>query len=423
MTDSDVQSLARDIGARITEELPNILRQLLTEQNLSSGPLQFECSLLSGQQDQQHTVRLAAVDITDITDVGTPSTTAATTTTTLSRSGSRNAGPRDAATLNEGADRASKRRATCDLRIGQGEGESGPQLPDSSSPSSAVIRRLESDVRIFPQRKKRLLPENPNLQPSSLDKLIHGIWDSIYAATPLDPAEVIRQWHAIEPGQSGALLDVGVNAVSGRDDTVRTVFGKMNLLTRMVSQVSRTYRSLEVLVQAQWTQSFDERVAHLSSSMTSEKAKKACLKEACVDFGWTEKELRNKMAIWRGYHDIKSCGGWAALIFSGMGLYRFCKYRVSFTEETYQTLRSLRHRFEVAADCLHPRWRQLLAIVGEPLERKYEGHPHDWVVCGPGDEAIPLPVTYQKWVSLMDTAHHETSTKRKVHVACVLTVS
>lgn len=78
-----------------------------------------------------------------------------------------------------------------------------------------------------------------------------------------------------------------------------------------------------------------------------------------------------------------------------MGLYRFCKYRVSFTEDTFETLRHLRHRFEVAADTLHPRWRTLLGIIGISNERRYTGHPHEWVVCGPGNEAIPLDQTYQ----------------------------
>ena len=394
MTDSDVQSLARDIGARIAEELPDIIRRLLTEQDLSSGPLQFECSLLSGQQDRQHTIRLASVDITEAaTPAGTPRSVHSPLLDHDHVQGAIEATRRRSVRQRDpGVERASKRRATGGLRVGTSDAtsDSGPQSPNN------VIRRLKSDIRVFPQRKKRL-PENPHLQPSSLDKLVNGIWDSIYAGTPMDPTEVIQQWQAIEPGHSRSLLDAEMSHISEREDAVRTVFGKMNVLTRMVSQVSRTCRSLEVIVQAQWTQSFDDRVAELGSTMTREKAKKACIKEACIDFGWTEKELRNKMAIWRGYHDIKEAGGWAALIFAGMGLYRFCKYRVSFTEETFQTLRSLRHRIEVAADCLHPNWRRLLAIVGASVERKYTGHPHDWVVCGPGDEAIPLPMTYRQW--------------------------
>jgi hypothetical protein len=211
----------------------------------------------------------------------------------------------------------------------------------------------------------------------------------------MDPTEVIEQWQAIESSGQPKLLTDNKHHVAIRDNT--SAFGRMNVLARKISQTSRTCRSLEVIFQAHWVQYFEDRVAELAQKTTREKAKRAAIAEACVDFNWTEKELRNKMAIWRGYHDIKNAGGWVALVFAGMGLYRFCKYRVSFTEETFNTLRALRHRFEVAADTLHPRWRTLLGIVGESTQPKYIGHPHDWVVNGPNSEAIPLPQTYHKW--------------------------
>lgn len=166
----------------------------------------------------------------------------------------------------------------------------------------------------------------------------------------------------------------------------------MSILARKIEQTGRKCRSLEIVVQAHWVQCFDDRVNKLATFISRDKAKKKAIAEACFTFEWTEKELRNKMGIWRGYHDIKSAGGWAALVFAGVGLYRFCKYRARFMEETTQTLRALRHRFEVAADTLHPQWRVLLGIIGETTARKYTGHPHDWVVSGPDDEAIPLCV-------------------------------
>jgi len=82
-----------------------------------------------------------------------------------------------------------------------------------------------------------------------------------------------------------------------------------------------------------------------------------------------------------------------------MGLYRFCKYHVSFSEETFQTLRALRHRIEVAADAPHSRWRQLLGIIDAPTARRYTGHSHEWVVGNPTNEAIPLSQTYHQWDS------------------------
>ena len=120
----------------------------------------------------------------------------------------------------------------------------------------------------------------------------------------------------------------------------------------------------------------------------------------------TKFALIGHRAIWRGYRDIKEAAGWVALVFSGMGLYRFCKYRVDFTHEAMLRLNGFRSRFEVAADTLHPRWRQLLSIVGEPTKPKYMGHPHDWVI---NDDVEPLSLsqTYQKWDSNFSFEHIE----------------
>jgi hypothetical protein len=113
-------------------------------------------------------------------------------------------------------------------------------------------------------------------------------------------------------------------------------------------------------------------------------------------------------SIWRGYKEIQEAGGWAALVFSGMDLYRFCKYRVSFTEQSMKTLRSKRQRLEVAADTLHPSWRKMLSIIDIHSEPVYHGHPHDWVISqdhGP----IPLATTYMQWTHDFAFEHLETS--------------
>lgn len=285
-----------------------------------------------------------------------------------------------------------RRKATGGLHVRTGAGTESGRASGTSTP-----RRLESDNRVFPQRKKNG-PENPVFQPSSLQKFINGVWESIFSNVKMDPTEVIEQWQAIESSGQPRLLSSAEHELVAREGTMAASnFGRMSILTRKISQTSRTCRSLEVIVQAKWVQLFDNRVDELTQSTTKEKAKKATIAEACLDFSWSEKELRNKMAIWRGYHDIQQAGGWAALVFAGMGLYRFCKYRVSFTEEAFQVFRALRHRFEVAADTLHPRWRQLLSIVGHSTERKYTGHPHDWVVAAPSNEALPLGTTYTQW--------------------------
>ncbi|KAF2173133.1 hypothetical protein M409DRAFT_17080 [Zasmidium cellare ATCC 36951] len=422
----DLDLLARDIGSRINEELPNILRQLLNNGQVdwAAGQLHFECSLLSGNVragKRSQAFKVASVELA--TDIGTPPGLPTPTadperhrlqdpqpqppsqipseTSTVAWSPRTFRARLPAPSISDDESRPAKRRATGGLRIGNGD-----QQPDANN---SITRRLESDGRVFPQRKKRS-PDNPNLQPSTLEKFIGGVWESIFSGVKLDPAEVIEQWQAIESSGQPKLLMDAESEIAGRDDSVvQGMFGRMNVLARKISQTSRTCRSLEVIVQARWVQAFDDRVIELTASMTKEKAKKAAISEACVDFNWSEKELRNKMGIWRGYHDIAKAGGWAALVFAGMGLYRFCKYRVSFTEETFQTLKGLRHRFEVAADTLHPRWRNLLAIVGIMEDRKYTGHPHDWVVCGPNDEPIPLPITYHQWDKSFSYNHLEES--------------
>lgn len=93
--------------------------------------------------------------------------------------------------------------------------------------------------------------------------------------------------------------------------------------------------------------------------------------------------------MWRGYHQIKEAGGYVALVFAGMGIYRLCKYRIDFEDESFAYLRALQPRFELAADTLHPVWRQLLAVVGKSTDARYRGHPLDWCV---GGSANPEPL-------------------------------
>lgn len=122
----------------------------------------------------------------------------------------------------------------------------------------------------------------------------------------------------------------------------------------------------------------------------------AGLVEACTTLGWIQKELRNRMMIWRGYKEIKDAGGWVSLVFTGSGIYSTCQYRIGFDDGLLLRLRRIQASLEVAADTLHPTWRQLLTPVGGSTQRRYTGHPHDWVVDGEKN-VIPLSSTYQQW--------------------------
>ena len=422
------EGVAHELAARIGAQLPGVILELLQSGvNLTSDSLQLECSLSSahdgvGRPATRLRVASVGLDSRMTTPVSQP---------TPSYSGHTDmAGFRDFATRTpadavvpaysfrpgdstiptamsvvEDDQRPAKRR----------KATAGPDLSSESSPvsvSNIVSQPIANDARPVPHKKKRL-PDNPSMQPSTLEKFTSGVWESLFSGVKLDPLEVIEQWQAIESsGQPRLLLDADQEAshsADGQSTAVQGMFGRMNVLTRRISQTSRISRSLEVVVQAFWVSCFDSHVAELAGSMPRDKAKKTAMAQACADFKWSEKELRNKMGIWRGYHDIRLSGGWAALVFAGMGLYRFCKYRVSFNEETFQTLRALRHRWEVAADTLHPRWRQLLGIIGAPTEREYTGHPHDWVVAGPSNQALPLAPSYYKWDPEFSYVHLEES--------------
>ena len=48
----------------------------------------------------------------------------------------------------------------------------------------------------------------------------------------------------------------------------------------------------------------------------------------------------------------------------------------------------------MAADTLHPEWRDLLHIIGQEEPRRYYGHPHEWVTVSGGEATVPLASTY-----------------------------
>lgn len=382
-----MEGIAQQLALQVSEQLPAIL-QALQERGFDNQPLQLECSLTDGNG----IVPVAALSIgRHLTPLSSAVTTPQSSNNALPHSfpGSPGSVPMTdvpsspiswswttsgvRASAENSQLRPTKRRKDGAVLLTH-SAETTLGASDGQSQHTALVAKDDG------QRKKKV-SDNPALAPSTFDKFISGVWESIFSGLRLNPTEVIEQWQAIESSGQPKLLTDAEYHVAIRDNT--SAFGRINVLARKISQTSRTCRSLEVIVQAHWIQCFEDRVTQLMQNTTRDKAKKAAIAEACVDFNWTEKELRNKMAIWRGYHDIKSAGGWVALVFAGMGLYRFCKYRVSFTEETFETLRALRHRFEVAADTLHPRWRILLGIVGEPTQPKYRGHPHDWVVRQP----------------------------------------
>ncbi|KFA46882.1 hypothetical protein S40293_03651 [Stachybotrys chartarum IBT 40293] len=295
-----------------------------------------------------------------------------------------------------------------------------------ASKKTAIIDDLECPRQMqirdgnFPKRAK-ITPDGIwSIQESSISKFLVGVWQQIHSGQILEPQVLEEQYISPSSTTCNSIIAVPKSRISSnapfkeflaapstlpfpitdarhRQLSGHDAFSRSNMLCRKVTQASRTCRSIEVIVQARWTELFDsyaEYLVAMNPGLTPTKGRMMALSEACTDFQWTEKELRNKMAIWRGYKEIKDAMGWVALVFSGMGLYRLCKYRIDFDKEKMQRVRTLRPRMELAADTLHPGWRRLLALVDEPTHPAYTGHPHDWVVLLDGSNPVPLQSTY-----------------------------
>ncbi|RHZ55386.1 hypothetical protein CDV55_103869 [Aspergillus turcosus] len=254
-----------------------------------------------------------------------------------------------------------------------------PPIEDQDT-VSASVRQVHSDTG-FPQRRKAGQDNAaPVLEPTSTDKLIAGIWRQMYS-----PVKLSRTPSVVEP------------TINIRTGVSGEVFRAVNTLCMKYYNQSQSSRALEMIVQAYWIECYEARIAVIrleNPHLSGTEARMTALKEACAVLNWKEKDLRNRMAIWRGYKEIKDAGGWPSLIFASSGVYRFCKYRTGFGEGFSTRLRHIRSSLEVAADTLHPEWRDLLHVIGQGgTRRQYHGHPHEWVTVT-GEAALPLHATY-----------------------------
>jgi hypothetical protein len=178
---------------------------------------------------------------------------------------------------------ACRRRAVGGLRLAtQSSNDFGPTPPRSPSPLSS--RQLQPDLHNFPKRKKQDTTGPCRLQPSTLDKLVTGTWEQLH-----NPSFLLQRSQWQETLDADSLGPVLADAVAGD-------FHALNKRCHRVSCASRIMRSVEVIVQAHWMECFDARVETLKKecpSLRSGEPKKTVFVEACADFGWSEKELRN----------------------------------------------------------------------------------------------------------------------------------
>lgn len=245
--------------------------------------------------------------------------------------------------------------------------------------------------RVHSLKERRKSKELKNDDVLAADKLIEGIWEQIHSPDTLSTGGELDQAMALILGESQGLQ--AHDCLAGHDFNHATKF------CLQVTTASRTSRALEVVVQAHWIGCYRGRLEMIrreKPDLKTHEQGRIVLGEACKAFSWTEKELRNRMSIWKGYYELKEVAGWVALIFAGPGIYRFCKYRMGFGPSSLEKLAALKTRMEVAADTIQPRWRKLLRLVGETSEVQWTGHPHDWTVNG-NKEPLALAVTYHKW--------------------------
>ncbi|KAG9231670.1 hypothetical protein BJ875DRAFT_110849 [Amylocarpus encephaloides] len=289
-----------------------------------------------------------------------------------------------------------RRKTTGGLRVRQvSTVERSDNYVTPASTGSSTARQLQTKSREFPQRKKKNDEGVHHLQPSSIEKFVAGVWKQMFSSVELTPVSLDNPYDATIVG-SGCNIEA---------------FRAINSLCLRVTRMSRCSRALETIIQAHWVDCFEARVKAIGVEqpfLSNTETKMAALREACTVLQWSEKELRNKLSIWRGYKEIKDAGGWASLVFAGSGIYRFCKYRVGFGENLATRLERLQPSLEVAADTIHPEWRRLLSIIGQESQILYPGHPHDWVVCDVG-KPIPLRSTYTQWFPDFQFTHLDDS--------------
>ena len=259
------------------------------------------------------------------------------------------------------------------------------RLEDDESAHASRPRQLQSDPRALPQRRKPAKMRTSKT-PRLVATLIASIWKSLYGSTVIEPPVILERCEANLPPWSPT-------------DMTKANFVQVNAICLKVSKLSSSARALETVIQAYWMDCYQGRIKAVAAEkphLSSTQARMAGLSEACEALGWKEKELRNRMMIWRGYQEIKDAGGWVSLVFAGPGIYSICKYRIGFDEGLTKRLSKLQTSFEVAPDTLQPAWRQSLAMVKQDTRRKYTGHPHSWVVSA-DKTAMSLASTYRQW--------------------------
>lgn len=387
-----LQTVVADLAQTIFCELPPALHSVLQHHPTSATErLYLQCHLSAhtlGAPDALASSLVASIDVTDCLAAQATLAPAFNGEATFSQPPKQpvSAGPRKR-----------KHHAVGDL------------VPNETYRSTvARCNPVAEKLTPMPPKTRTTVAKRPH--PSPATKLIQGVWRTLFSDAKVDLGDSLRQ--DLLDTDDTPELKLLTHAEASSDEVVRQEitltrheFAHVNRVAHRLCQQSQVCRVVEIIVQARWVQCFDDRVRELAANDSIDIAKKEAMAEACVAFNWTEKELRNKTSVWRGYHEVAQHGGFVVLVFAGPGLYRFCKYRAGFDEHSLSMLRDCRHRFEVAADTIHPGWRQVLGLIGLSQQHLYTGHPHDWVMREKGDQPVSLASTYSRWTSHFTYTH------------------
>ncbi|KAF8472705.1 hypothetical protein BDZ91DRAFT_790552 [Kalaharituber pfeilii] len=309
---------------------------------------------------------------------------------------------------------------TTEIRPPGGSRSSSSQMLTPTPPHESVPQSLTNlNMATYPSKgnrigssrpRKRLSPSSPSgshfgdtSSPTSKRKsgmsLVERVWRGIYEGTKL--SKQLNGEIGMDIMQAARAVSMQLKALGASIPMTQQAFREINTHCSSLYSSTCSFRILDLIMQAIWVDLFHARIAALAAEPQNQYNSPTdnnilALKECWSIFGCTEKEIRNKLAIWSGYKKIKDVGGWPALIFAeeGGGVYNVCKYRGGgWKDGIFDELARQRDAIEFAADTLQPEWRRLLTALFGPDEaqgRGWEGeHPHSWVI---GLDGMPIPL-------------------------------
>ena len=216
-----MNSIAQQLALRVSEQLPGILDQLIQSGfDPEQQKLQLECSLTSGNVESRTTadrVPVAAVDIgRDFTSSSSlreaPQASGFFERLSNSLPLIDNPVPSSSAWSGRAESMPSDNMLRTNRRHKEPIEDDASAIALQSGASSSIISSVGS-----PRRKRP--PDNPDLQPSSYDKFIGGIWESLFSGIQMDPLEIIEQWQAIESSGQPRLLTNAEQQIAVCNDT------------------------------------------------------------------------------------------------------------------------------------------------------------------------------------------------------------